>query len=368
MLSLLASTLVAATASEAPAVTLGASNTLTGDSTGFLNVRIPRATRLITSGGDKAPKVTGNGRWLGFALRGQDRSLIAWRSNLCWASGCSPPYSDECCIDFYADPFGSDHIIAPGTSAVDLSAGDYQLYLMADGAPVTVSLPLAGLTGSTHLHPRRTTRLDLRTITPTLEEGIPPAGLAYSGGGTGDLLTDWGFAFGLIALHPTSASNGTVGNCLIQGDAPGQVYTPGCPVSTTPNLITAYQPTGEVYYTTALSSLISTSRAGRRWSQGAWAAGYNAGSHPFMGQIAVWMDFLPLGTSDGAPSEQPPVSVGPVPGALGLPNSATGSGPGLGSLGFSFLVSVVALAARAWRRRVARGLELVDRQANSLTV
>ncbi|MHB8510529.1 MAG: hypothetical protein ACYDGR_18120, partial [Candidatus Dormibacteria bacterium] len=335
-------------------------NTLTGDSTGFLNVRIPRATQLIMSGVRDQMMVSGNGRWPAFALRGRDRSLIAWGYNLCWTVACKPSYPLYSARDVgtYTEPLGKDYTVSPGTTAMDLPAGDYQLYLMADGAPVTVSLPLAGLTGSTVLHPRHPTRMDLRTITPTLEQGIPPAGLAYSGGGTGDLLTDWGFAFGMIALHPTSASNGTVGNCLIQGDAPGQVYTPGCPVSTTPNLITAYQPTGEVYYTTALSSLISTARAGRRWSQGAWAAGYNAGSHPFLGQIAVWMDFLPLGTSDGAPSELPPVSVGPVPGALGLPNSATGSGPGLGSLGFSFLVSVVALAARARRWRVACGLEL----------
>ncbi|MHB8510267.1 MAG: hypothetical protein ACYDGR_16750 [Candidatus Dormibacteria bacterium] len=259
-----------------------------------------------------------------------------------------------------ADPTGSDHIISPGTTAFDLPAGDYQLYLMADGGLVTATLPLAGLTGSLVVHPREPSRLDVRTIHPTLEEGIPPAGLAYSGGDTGEVLTPTAFVFGLLALHTHSVSAGEIGSCVIAGDGPpGKVYAPGCPVSTTPQLTTVYYPTsGDLYLSTTESVLIyDTSKFGPRISQGAWVAGYNGGAAPFLGQIAVWMDLPPLGTSDGSAAGGQTTQGGPVQGAAGLPNSSTGSIQAFPSLRWWLLLGAMGLAARtSMTRRLGRGL------------
>ncbi|MHB8509943.1 MAG: hypothetical protein ACYDGR_15070 [Candidatus Dormibacteria bacterium] len=123
-------------------------------------------------------------------------------------------------------------------------------------------------------------------------------------------------------------------------------------MSTTPNLIVAYYPTsGDTYLTDMQSVIVSdTSKYGPRISQGAWVVGYNGGSDPFLGQLAVWMDFPPLGTSDGATLARPSADGRPVPGALGLPNSSVDIGPGLGPLQWFLLLGVVApsVGARLW--------------------
>ncbi|MHB8510428.1 MAG: hypothetical protein ACYDGR_17595 [Candidatus Dormibacteria bacterium] len=195
--------------------------------------------------------------------------------------------------------------------------------------------------------------MDVRTIQPTLKEGIPPAGLAYSGGDTGDVLTPTAFVFGLLALHTHSVSAGEIGSCVIAGEGPpGKVYAPGCPVSTTPQLTTVYYPTsGDLYLSTIESVLIlDTSKFGPWVSQGAWVVGYNGGPDPFLGQIAVWMDLPPLGTSDGTSLARPSAGGRPVPGAVGLPNSSVDTWPGLAPLQWFLLLGVLArsVGARLW--------------------
>lgn len=162
-------------ASPAP---LAGTTVVTGSRSGVVAVRLPRAVTL-----DIYANITIN------APRGRMSALVlkkegAWNApyamvvntGYCATSGCATAFPR----------FGVGHIWTPGsTDGVSgvLPAGNYRLYLIADGGSVTVTLKLRGLTGSRRLTPRGPSRVSLVAPKPTMAEPAASPSL-FAGGGT----------------------------------------------------------------------------------------------------------------------------------------------------------------------------------------
>jgi hypothetical protein len=136
---------------------------LTGSATGVVHVRVPRATSIDIGNKDQQNgndvKISGRGRFVGAVIEqhmnkdktfnSRDRSIYALRYSLCGTPTCTAP-------SYY-----SAISIEPSHSFSDrpaLPAGDYDIYLVADGQPTTVTLSFKGLGGSRSITPTRSKR------------------------------------------------------------------------------------------------------------------------------------------------------------------------------------------------------------------
>ena len=132
-------------------VTLGGVNVISGDHIVGMPVHIPRPTSVE---GDPFSNdnvsYSGAGRVVGLVLveeggkLSKASELISVRWSFCGKPGCKPNREDVTEISTSSDW---------GGKRWRLPAGDYRLYLIADGAPVEVTLRLDGLAGSTSLRP-----------------------------------------------------------------------------------------------------------------------------------------------------------------------------------------------------------------------
>jgi hypothetical protein len=180
--------------------------------------------------------VTGNGRFPGIVLRRvrstyhAPYSLFVNRFNMCFSGpGCAPKNPKN--HFFWQGPepeMSNERALLP--------RGYYQLYLFADGAPVTVRLTISGLSGSTKLTPTRRFPYSIESPAPTIPND--PATLYYSGG----LTHRWGgaaagvlFALGFDVPIPGHVYT-LYGVCGFKGrPLPGYVMAPGCPSMRGPN-------------------------------------------------------------------------------------------------------------------------------------
>jgi hypothetical protein len=177
----------------------------------------------------------GAGRIFGFVLHGDgDRggatgatplavaTAVAVHINYCLAPGCTNP-------DFYggykfgavAVPDGYRHSGIPFDFAGGtLPSGDYHLQLIADGEPVTVTIPLDGLSGQVQLAPTGPAGQTLTTPPPDLT--LPaPAKVAYSAGSTHTVEQFGGMFIGTFWVDeplPHEVNNGDA--CQFSGQPP----------------------------------------------------------------------------------------------------------------------------------------------------
>lgn len=134
-------------------LTLPGTLRLTGSATGAVHVHVPTATSIdITArdeGNGKGVTITGKGRFVGVVIEqhvrkdkaydSRDRSIYALRYSLCGTATCTAPaYYSAISID-------PSHKFSDTPT---LPAGDYDIFLVADGQPTTVTLRFAGLAGS----------------------------------------------------------------------------------------------------------------------------------------------------------------------------------------------------------------------------
>lgn len=140
----------AAARSPLDRVTLGAVNVISGSDLTSVPVHVPRdATIEGDPFSNDDISYSGPGRVVGLALveeGGPVRKayeLVSVRWSFCGAPGCEPDeYADELTT---SPEFGKKRWRVP--------AGDYRLYLVADGEPVDVTLRLHGLDGTTAIRP-----------------------------------------------------------------------------------------------------------------------------------------------------------------------------------------------------------------------
>jgi hypothetical protein len=130
---------------------------LSGSSTGVVPVHVPKSTAIDIGGSDqqngRGVAISGKGRFVGVVIEQharkdkaydpKDRSIYALRYSLCGTATCTAPA--------YYDGFAFDPKTKQLTDTPALPPGDYDIYLAADGQPVTVTLSFAGLSGSRHV-------------------------------------------------------------------------------------------------------------------------------------------------------------------------------------------------------------------------
>ena len=165
-------------AAASAAVTVAGTTVVTADRPASIAVRLPRPVRFAVYGDVtfSAPR----GRVTAMVLKKDgdwDAPVVkAVHTGFCPARGCSSPVPQSM--------HGS--VWAPGTKdGVEgrLPAGSYRLYVVPDGAPVTVTLRFSGLSGTRRLTARTPARATVVAPAPTVAEPATAPAL-FAGGST----------------------------------------------------------------------------------------------------------------------------------------------------------------------------------------
>lgn len=169
--------------------------------------------------------VTGEGRFAGFVLAADgtdpDRMIIAGGKVANGLPADNPLTDHTMLVLTYTDAHN------PNADTWRLPAGNCHLYLIADGRPVSVTLSLAGVSGSTRLTPKAPVAAELaRPENRYLDLGAAGAGAAGRVRGPGLLLL-------AATLHQPTFQHLFTG-CIYRGkDAAARAtYAPGCPDAT----------------------------------------------------------------------------------------------------------------------------------------
>ena len=171
-------------AAALPRVVLTAHTVLVGDRSGELPVYLPHPTTITMMGSRITTSIVGNGRFVGFEMRqdgpGPTDAFEAIRSGECTTPGCRPKDSSPGNIGT-GIRMRQGSTVTVGESGT-LPAGDYELILVADGAPARVTLPvMPGLGGRpqvlSHWGPAP---VQIVAATPTVQ--LPAPGATPAGG------------------------------------------------------------------------------------------------------------------------------------------------------------------------------------------
>ena len=218
---------VASDSDGAPVVTLRGRTTITATRTGSLLVHLER--KVDFSEGFRFD-VTGDGRVYGlmlwkrgghpFDFEGKVPSVAVLVPGLCDAKGCKAE---------------KDVVQWGFTSGIgrNLPAGDYELVVVADGAPVTVTLGVESLPGTRRAEVTPMPA-EIRTLQPTVDEEQDSGRFLSAGSFSRFEDPDIGF-LGLWARGSNTVATG-YGSCnYSDADGPaaqlpmGTAFLPGCP-------------------------------------------------------------------------------------------------------------------------------------------
>jgi len=196
---------------------LAGHNTLTGSTSGALRVHLPAPTAPPSVYG-RDVQVTGDGRIAGF-----------------WLTQDVPARDGATVIGWRIRPTGTwetGEALSPNTT---LPAGDYVLYLLADGGPVTVTFDLPALTGTATLVPERSSswRVDDLTdhSTPTSAGEVFAAGDTHSIGDRGGVLVPF---LWFQADQPIVFDYGVCTYAGAPAQDPSVAFGPYCPDTANP--------------------------------------------------------------------------------------------------------------------------------------
>jgi hypothetical protein len=199
---------------------LGGTNHVEATKTGYVEVTIPRpVTVSFEFFRNRDVKISGGGRFTGLFLIQQGvkkpAAIYAARLRNCYEPGCKTGYGW-----FFMFPTG-----IKWEKNLEVPAGEYRLYAITDGAPLSATLKLEGLEGEASFRPTHPVHSEIGTAAADL-----PVNNLYSGGSTFKLPND-GMSM-LAFAHDSSASVADINNdCLYKGrpsidDA--VAYAPGC--------------------------------------------------------------------------------------------------------------------------------------------
>jgi hypothetical protein len=207
-------TAVQAKKRAAPPPYLAGTTTVTATTSASMAVRLSKAVTI-----DSFADITlnGRGRIYGVVLHqdgGPDKPTAGKLNHgFCAGAGCTPELGTLGEVPFF-DPPGA------GFGVGTLPPGNYHLYLLADGAPVQVTLRLAGLTGSLSLAPKLAAKAALGEPAPTTAE--PATGPSvFSAGSTHTVPAAGGFqAFTAWKAEPLANEFSHIGDCIYPGAPP----------------------------------------------------------------------------------------------------------------------------------------------------
>lgn len=206
----------AAPAAPAPAAVAGVT-TVTGSKAAYVDVRVPRQAALrdpmFDEGRPSDVQISGDGRFVGFVLVSKDRKFVLYGGKI--------PEEFNKSKSFLRLHLGGEEV---GQDVV-VPAGDYRLYLLADGKPAKATLRLKGLTGTRALAPTRPADYQLTVPEPDVETS-PRA--VFAAGADQPVAADslfLGFLGVVVEQHAASY----LSNCYHIGEPEGpSPYTPPC--------------------------------------------------------------------------------------------------------------------------------------------
>lgn len=220
---LIAVALQPASLGATPTQELGASNVFTSARSGYIEVRIPHDARWKFDFFDASLRIEGDGRFAGFFLVRQDsaepQGLYAGNFRVCPRKGCSKGWTGW--VTRFAWPVG----LKWKGRYVDLPAGRYHAYIIADGAEVSARLSLLDLDGSHHFS--TTTLVDSAV---GVEVPSTPFKNVLVAGSTHKLTTD-GAAITAFLDRNRAGAAGFFHDCLYRGTPPfphAVAFSPAC--------------------------------------------------------------------------------------------------------------------------------------------
>lgn len=215
----------AATAAPTPPALAG-TVTVTGSATASIPVRLTKPLVIDRTTYGKTVRTTGPGRAVGFLLvkDGSDVIRLGFtRLSFCDKPGCVDKEPLKI-VSTRADRDSKDRSVYP--------AGNYRLYVIADGKPTSTTFRLPGLTGTQTLRPKKPA--GPATVRPTVVQDIQAGGqrAVYTGGVEPSQNSQRGF--GLFAIQADSREwvGAAVGFCFYENKPRQELaYAPGCPTA-----------------------------------------------------------------------------------------------------------------------------------------
>lgn len=192
---------------------LGRITKIQADESAWMRVRLGRDVPLFPSM-PATVKFEGNGRALAILLvREKADGTLDWSQNLsghhlgqCAQEACAPKTLQR------------GWLAARGAGRrPTLRAGTYRLYVVTDGAPITVTLGLGLLEGRTTLRPTQPATTRVKTLTPRLHETT--TGMVYS---AGDVSPFRGGGLSLVGLWVKGVEDehAVLGDCIYEDEPP----------------------------------------------------------------------------------------------------------------------------------------------------
>jgi hypothetical protein len=203
---------------------------LSGRTTGYVNVRLPAPAGLDNpAAGRSGATFAGGGRHVGFFLMDDRPNGVRLLGG----------HAEGSRLTAYMHPLQG---LADGPT-FRLPAGNYRLYLLADGAPATVTLRLKGLGGRVALTPSRRVPSELRSPAATV---APPVGANVAYGGAEGTLPGRGVAFDFLRTVNTQFTASNTQLCFYTEKPPAAplAYAPGCPRALFASTLTVVSPGG----------------------------------------------------------------------------------------------------------------------------
>jgi hypothetical protein len=189
-----------------------------------MNVRISSPVTVNLGSGPGAITVRGGGRLAGIVLSRADLDnpgrpvVVVLRYSICKSRGCN---------GLSRALFVGDDVVTP--EKVRLPAGDYVVYLVADGRRATVTLPLQGIRGNASIMPDRAAHSAIETPPVTLggQDGSP----VYSSGQTVEFGGESSLWATILHMEGDAWVAGKFGHCIYRGQAPPPPagFAPNCP-------------------------------------------------------------------------------------------------------------------------------------------
>lgn len=273
---------------------MAGTTTISGSKTSAIRVTIPRdATISNPAFKGKDVAVDGKGRFAGFALieDGYAELNDAGRFDSSPDDGVAlfgGRIGGEAPTNEFLFSYGKHHP-AVGTDAV-VPAGDYMLYLIADGNPISVKIKLHGLPGTTRLRLNQSVDFALKTPAPDL--GGNGATQVYSAGATAEIKDNAGLLFMAVSERRTAHVNSTYQFCTHYGRPEPHgfplAYGPGCPGT---NEADIFPVNGTAVAATPHSALTFSGSVAtpREWGQGVTTG--TVGLHEEFQFFALWLSF-----------------------------------------------------------------------------
>lgn len=204
-------------------ISLAKRSVLSGDKTAALKIRIPRTTTIDLRAKTSGVRIEGAGRLYGFVLTGANvadsarPTLVALDTKMC--------SDNDDCVKRSVRTFSRGDTSGP---VAKLPRGNYILYLIADGEPVTVRISAKGLKGSAAFRPRLPVHSEIDDPTAHIQE---VTNTVYSNGRSVDFRGESAMWMTLLRMSGDAWVAGAYGHCIYRGDPPPPPggFAPGCP-------------------------------------------------------------------------------------------------------------------------------------------